>query len=181
MTTFTVPTREDVSAENQQLFDMLTKVVGKVPNLYATFAYSQHALGNYLNLQNGKSSLRAKEREVINLVVSQVNSCQYCLRAHTVFAKMNGFTDEQILEIRSGSASFDPKIDALAKLTKSIAENKGHADKELVETFFEAGYTKESLVDTVMVVGDKIISNYLHALTNIEIDWPEVPQLELTK
>jgi hypothetical protein len=48
MNTFTVPTRSEVSAENQNLFDALTKAVGKVPNLYATFAYSDHALGNYL-------------------------------------------------------------------------------------------------------------------------------------
>jgi alkylhydroperoxidase family enzyme len=90
---------------------------------------------------------------------------------------MNGFTDEQILEIRSGAAPFDAKFDALAKLTKSITENKGHAEQHLVDAFFAAGYDKGNLVDVVMVVGDKIISNYLHALTNIEIDWPEVPEL----
>ena len=177
MNTFSVPARTDVSAENQNLFDNLTKIVGKVPNLYATFAYSDHALANYLALQNGKSSLRAKEREVINLVVSQVNQCNYCLRAHTVFAKMNGFSDEQIIEIRSGSATFDNKIDALAKLTKSITENKGHAGEALLEKFFAAGYDNGNLVDVVMVIGDKIISNYIHALTNIPIDWPEVPEL----
>ena len=67
MSTFQVPTREQVSANNQAIFDQLEKGLGFVPNLYATFAYSDTALGDYLSLQNRKSSLKAKEREVINL------------------------------------------------------------------------------------------------------------------
>ena len=177
MENFTVPTRETVSPENQQIFDSLSKAIGKVPNLYATLAHSEHALGTYLALQNSKTSLKAKEREVINLVVSEVNACQYCLSAHTVFAGMNGFTEAQILEIRSGAAAFDAKLDALAKLTKSIAENKGHADANLVESFFTAGYNKGNLVDVVVAVGDKIITNYLHAVTGVEVDWPAAAAL----
>ncbi|MFD0792902.1 carboxymuconolactone decarboxylase family protein [Mucilaginibacter litoreus] len=177
MENFTIPTRDTVSAENQNLFDTLTKVVGRVPNLYATFAHSEHALTNYLNLQNGKTSLRAKEREAINLIVSQVNDCLYCLSAHTAIAKLNGFTDDQILEIRSGSASFDAKLDALVKITKSITENKGHADEVLLEAFFNAGYNKGSLIDVVIAVGDKTITNYVYALTEVPVDWPAIPQL----
>jgi AhpD family alkylhydroperoxidase len=79
-----------------------------VPNLYATFAHSEHALGNYLTLQNGKSSLTAKEREVINLVVSQVNECAYCLAAHTVLGGMVGFTPEQIIAIRKVALPLTP-------------------------------------------------------------------------
>jgi len=172
MKNFSVPTKEQVSPANQVIFDNLAKMAGHVPNLYAAFAHSEHALGNYLTLQNGKTSLRAREREVINLVVSQVNECQYCLSAHTAISKMQGFTDEQILEIRRAEVTFDSKLDALAKLVKSIVENKGHADKQLVDNFYAAGYNEGSLVDVVLGVGDKIITNYLFALTAVPIDWP---------
>lgn len=177
MKTFPIPTREQVSPANQAIFDNLTKMIGHVPNLFATFAHSDNALSNYLTLQNGKSSLRGKEREVVNLVVSQVNKCLYCLSAHTAIGKMQGFTNEQVLEIRKAAISFDPKLDALAKLVKSIAENQGHADHQLVENFYAAGYNEGSLVDVVMAVGDKIITNYLFALTQVPIDWPAVPEL----
>lgn len=177
MKTFPIPTKEQVSAANQGIFDNLKVAVGFVPNLYAVFANSEHALGNYLSLQNAQSSLRAKEREVINLVVSQVNECVYCLSAHSVFAKMNGFSDEQILEIRKGAISFDPKLDALAKVVKSITENKGHVAPELLADFYAAGYTEGNLVDVIMVVGDKIITNYLHAVTEVPVDWPLAPAL----
>ncbi|WP_295651843.1 carboxymuconolactone decarboxylase family protein [uncultured Mucilaginibacter sp.] len=175
--TFNVPTRAEVSANNQQVFDSLQKGLGFVPNLYAYFAKSETALADYLAFQNRKSTLRAKEREVINLVVSQVNGCRYCQSAHTVLGKMNGFTDEQIIELRNGSAGFDAKLDALVKLTKSITLNRGRADEDLVEAFFDAGYTEANLVDVVIVVGDKIISNYIHNLTGFEIDFPVAEEI----
>lgn len=170
---FSVPGRETVSETNQAIFDSLQKGLGFVPNLYATFAYSDNALGTYLNLQNAKSSLRAKEREVINLVVSQVNDCRYCQAAHTALGKMNGFTDEQILEIRRTAVTFDAKLAALATFVKEVTENRGRPSAAALDAYFAAGYTRENLIDTLVVIGDKIISNYLHGITQIPIDFPE--------
>lgn len=181
MKTFTVPTTEEVTPANQVLFDNLKKVVGKVPNLYATMALSQNALSTYLTLQSAKTSLRAKEKEVINLVVSQVNECDYCLAAHTAIGKLNGFTNEQILEIRAGGASFDSKLNALAALGKSFVENHGKPDPVLVDNFFATGYTQENLVDTIVLIGDKIITNYLHGVTKVPVDFPAAPVLQTEK
>jgi len=177
MKNFPVPQREQVSPANQVIFDNLKKIVGFVPNLFATLAHSENALGNYLALQNAKTSLKAKEREVINLVVSQINGCAYCLSAHTAIAKMNGFTDQQILEIRGAEITFDPRYDALAKLVKSIVENRGHADDKFIENFYKAGYSHATLADSIVAIGDKIITNYLFALTEVPIDWPLAPKL----
>ncbi|WKN40918.1 carboxymuconolactone decarboxylase family protein [Tunicatimonas pelagia] len=176
--TFEVPTREQVSENNQAIFDQLEKGLGFVPNLYAAYAYNDTALGDYLAFQNRKSTLKAKEREVINLVVSQVNECRYCLAAHTALGKMNGFTDEQILEIRSGEASFDEKIDALAKFVKDITINRSIPSTEALDNFFAAGYTKANLIDVIVVIGDKIISNFIHGATQVPVDFPAAPVLE---
>ncbi|NVK66806.1 MAG: carboxymuconolactone decarboxylase family protein [Flavobacteriales bacterium] len=179
MNTFNVPTREEVSVNNQAIFDNLKSQVGFVPNLYATMAYSENALGEYLQFQGAKTSLSNKEKEIVNLVVSEVNGCKYCLSAHTAIGKMNGFTEEQTLELRSGSASWDAKHDALVKLTKEVTANKGNVSSETLDAFFAASYDKGSLVDVIKQVGDKIIMNYLHNLTNIPIDFPEAKELSL--
>ncbi len=177
MTKFTVPTRGEVSENNQAIFDNLQKGLGFVPNLYAYYAKNETALGDYLALQNRKSTLRAKEREVINLVTSQINDCHYCQSAHTELGKMNGFTDEQIIELRKGTASFDSKLDALAKFTASAVENRGNASEKSKQEFFDAGYTESNLIDVVIVIGDKVISNYIHNLTRFAIDFPIAPKL----
>jgi uncharacterized peroxidase-related enzyme len=175
--TFEVPTRDQVSENNQAIFDHMTSAFGMVPNLYATFALNDTALGDYLALQNRKSTLSAKEREIINLVVSQVNDCKYCVPAHTMLAKMNGFTDEQILEIRRAQISFNDQYAALAKFVKETTVNRGRPSENATDIFFEAGYTKANLVDVMMIIGDKIISNYLHNITQIPVDWPAVPAI----
>lgn len=177
MNTINVPTRDEVSPANQALFDNLKKGLGMVPNLYATLAHSENALATYLALQNAKSSITGKAREVVNLVVSQVNECEYCLAAHSAIGKMVGFTEEQIIEIRGGKASFDKKLDILAQLSKSIASNRGKANPMLLEAFFAAGWTKENLVDTIVTIGDKTVTNYLHATTKVAIDFPVAQKL----
>jgi uncharacterized peroxidase-related enzyme len=170
--TFSIPTKEEVSESNQGLFDNLKKGLGFVPNLYAYFAKNETALGDYLKLQNRKSTLSGKEREIVNLVTSQINGCRYCQSAHTVLGKMHGFTEEQVLEIRRGGATFNDKYHALATFTAAVVINRGQVNNDMKETFFAAGYDEANMIDTVIIIGDKIISNYLHNLTGFEIDFP---------
>lgn len=175
--TFEVPARDQVSENNQAVFDHMQRAFGRVPNLYALFALNETGLTDYLALQNRKNTLSAKEREIINLVVSQVNDCKYCVPAHTAVGKMQGFTDEQILEIRRAQISFDVKYQALAKFVKEITVNRGRPSENTADELFNAGYTRANVIDIMIIIGDKIISNYLHNFTQIPVDWPEVPKI----
>ena len=176
MTTFTVPTRDEVAPANQAIFDNLQKALGFVPNLYATIAYSDNALAKYLAYQNAKTTLSNKEKEAVNLIVSQINGCVYCQSAHTVIGKMNGFTDEQVIDIRKGKSS-DAKLNALVALAADITQNRGKASTETVDAFFAQGYTKENLVDLILQISDKTAMNYLHNLTQIPVDFPVAPAI----
>ena len=91
---------------------------------------------------------------------------------------MNGFNDAQILELRAWRASFDNKLYALAKLARNITENRGHTDQDVLQNYFEAGYTEGHLIDTISLVGDKTISNYVHSTTKVPVDFPLAPSLE---
>lgn len=177
MKKFAVPSRDEVVPANQTIFDNLNKALGFVPNLYATIAYSENGLGRYLAYQNGKTTLSNKEKEAVNLVVSEVNNCLYCKSAHTVIGKMNGFTDEQLLNIRREKADA-PKLDALVKLAASLTRNRGYAEAALVDDFYAQGYTNENLVDLILQISDKTAMNYLHNLTKVPVDFPLAPALE---
>ncbi|MFA6456124.1 MAG: carboxymuconolactone decarboxylase family protein [Bacteroidota bacterium] len=177
MKTFTVPTREQVSENNKKIFDGLAKNLGFVPNLFAAFAHSETALSDCLTFQNRKSTLHAKEREVVNLVVSQINDCRYCQSAHTVVGKMNGFSDEQILEIRKGSASFDEKLHALATFAHDVTLHRGKPSSKTLQNFFAAGYNEANLIDVIILIGEKTISNLLYGVMQFPIDFPLAPQM----
>lgn len=180
MKQFTVPTRGEVAATNQTIFDNLQKALGFVPNLYATIGYSENGLARYLAYQNAKTTLSNREKEVVNLIVSQINGCIYCQSAHTVIGKMNGFTDEQLLDFRRGKSD-NPKLDALVKLAASITKKQGKADATVVDAFYSQGYNNENLIDVILQVADKIAMNYVHNLTEVPVDFPLAPSLELVE
>lgn len=177
---FNVPSKADVNASNQEIFEGLNSKLGFVPNLYATMAYSENGLANYLQFQSGKTSFSNKEKEIINLVISEFNNCAYCKAAHTAIAKMNGFSDEQILDLRAVQINWNSKYAALARLSLAIVASKGQKVDSELEKFFDEGYTKGHLVDLVMAIGDKIIMNYLHNITKIPVDFPLAPALEVS-
>lgn len=176
-TTITVPAYESVSPANQVLFDQMKKAFGKVPNLYATLALHPTALGDYLRLQNRNTTLSAKEREIVNLLVSQVNECQYCIPAHTAIGRLVGFTEEEMIAIRKGVFPGNKRYNALAVFVHEMAVTRGKASAEAYAAFRAAGYDESSLIDVCMLIGDKIISNYLHNSTQVPVDWPPAPGL----
>jgi len=174
---FEVPTREQMSTDNLPVYDTIVKAVGFMPNLFATLGLSDNGLNRYISFQNAKSSLSNKEKEAVNLIVSEVNNCNYCKAAHTAIGKMNGFNDDEALELRKGHASFDSKLNAMVKLSQNIVESQGKVNTEALDAFFKEGYNKQHLVDLILQIGEKTITNYLHGITQIPIDFPEVPEI----
>jgi uncharacterized peroxidase-related enzyme len=178
-TIFEFKTREQIAPAEQAVFDSSTKQLGFVPNMYRVMANSDHALSRYVKAEFDRTSLSNKEQEVVNIVTSEVNRCRYCISFHYGFLLKMGFTAEQIVEIRKGGASFDPKLDALIKLTKSIAEKRGHIDGSLIDAFIDAGYTKGTVIDTILLINLRGVTNYIHAaLGEFEIDFPLAPGLD---
>jgi uncharacterized peroxidase-related enzyme len=174
-----VPTRDQVSEDSQQIFDVIQKSVGKVPNLYAAIGYSAKALKGYLDynqiLNNGV--FNAKEREAVSLAVSEVNTCTYCLSAHTMGALKLGYTQEETIAIRKGEVS-DPSLNAIVQLARAIVIDKGHVDPTLVDRFFEAGYKENALLELAGLVAARTFTNYAYALTDVPVDFPVVEPLK---
>ncbi|KOP39812.1 carboxymuconolactone decarboxylase family protein [Flavobacterium sp. WLB] len=178
MKTINVPSKDQVSEQSQQIFDAIKGKMGKVPNLYATIGYSANALKGILEFDEAfaHTTFTAKEREGINLLVSQINNCDYCLAAHTMLAGLKGISSEEIIELRKG-ISTNSKFQTALNLAKSIAENKGAADPSLKDAFFDAGYTEAALIDLIGIITVRTFTNYVYTLTEIPIDFPAAPAL----
>jgi AhpD family alkylhydroperoxidase len=174
MNNFILPNKDEVSLGSRKYFDFFQERLGMMPNLYAMMTYAEQALESYIQLQNRKQKLTLKEREVVSLVVAAVSGSAYCLESHTMIAHLNGFTEEQIIEIKAGTAAFDHRLDALARLTHGIAVTRGKPDERLLDAFFSAGYTTGHLVDLIVSIGDNTISNLLCQVMQVPPD--ENPQ-----
>lgn len=172
-------TREQANPSVQPIFDALKSKVGMVPNLYATIANSPTTLPAYLAFDEalGKGVFNAKERQAIFLVVSQVNGCHYCQSAHTAIAKMNGFTEEETIQLRTATIA-DEKLSALTKLASEITRTHGRPSADALANFHNAGYGADALVELIAHIGYKSVANYLHNIANFAIDFPVAKEIE---
>ncbi|AYL99090.1 carboxymuconolactone decarboxylase family protein [Mucilaginibacter celer] len=174
MKTLVLPNFDDLPGESKSILEQVKKRLGKIPNLYATIGYSAASLKGMLefeNLLSQEAIFTPKEKEAINLIVSQVNECDYCLAAHTTLAKMRGFSEEETIAIRKTQLP-DTRLNMVLKLAQSIAENKGKADQDLVEAFFGFGYKQDALVNLMGLIVVRTFTNYVFINSSIAIDFP---------
>lgn len=168
-----VPTRDHVDAKAQGIFDNVKAQLGVVPNLYATIGYSSDALGNFLTYSGsaGGDSFTKKEKEAIDLAVSEVNGCTYCLAAHTALGKMAGFTEEETIELRAGTIA-DARLAAITKLAAGISRNRGKVEDSLIENFYAQGFNEKGLIDLISAVSAITFTNLVHGATKVPVDFP---------
>ncbi|WP_353719929.1 carboxymuconolactone decarboxylase family protein [Dyadobacter sp. 676] len=178
MKTISVPAREQVGPQSQEIFDTISQRIGRVPNLYATMGYSSHALKAMLDFEDTltHSVFSAREREAVYLTVSQVNGCEYCLAAHSILARKRGYSNEEIINFRKGFAT-DPRLNTAIQLAKAIVENKGKADEAVRDAFFDAGYDEAALMELAALATLRTFTNYAYALTKIPLDFPAVEEI----
>ena len=170
---------EEANTNSQAIFNNVKSKIGMLPNLYATMGVSDKLLGGFLafteTLKSGEFT--GKEYEAIALATSQANGCAYCLSAHTAIGKMNGFTEEEALELRNNSI-VDSKLNALVILVNEMINLKGHPTDATVDNFFEAGYNKSAFVEVIAIVALTTITNNIYHNGGFEIDFPKAQNIE---
>lgn len=173
MKAFTVPTYEQANEAVKPVYDQYKKVLGFMPNLYATIGYSPVTLNAYIAYTSAqaKGSFHGKEREAVYLMVSQMNGCEYCLASHTASAIKNGWKEEDTLLLRAGKYP-DKKWETIYAVVKSVIDNRGAVSDELLEAFFALGYKEAALMDLMALINIMSFTNYVYRLTNIPIDSP---------
>ncbi len=90
---------------------------------------------------------------------------------------MNGFSEEETRQLRAGKHP-DARLSILTRLAAEITRTHGEPSSDLLEEFFDQGFDEKGLVDLIALVADKTLANYVHKITNIPIDFPEVKPLE---
>lgn len=145
---------------------------GFIPNLMATFGNSPAVLDGYLLLESAweKCSLTAIERQVIQLTASVENKCMYCVALHTLTLKRMGFDVRMIKAIRQSEQVGEARLDALVDLTRELVAGRGFVAVRTKQRFMAAGYSEVGVMEVLVGVALKTISNYLDHLAPMSID-----------
>ena len=164
---------ETAPEKSRPLLEKVQKSFKFVPNLYGVFANSPVLLEGYLGLEGAfeKGSLSAVERQIVLLSASVENSCRYCTAAHsTVLKAFLHVPAEVVSAVRSNQPVSDPKLEALIALTKEIVSQRGHVRAHIMGNFLAAGYEKDQVLEVLVGVALKTMSNYLDHISPTELD-----------
>ena len=160
-------------AGSRPLLEKIQKSFKFIPNLFGVFANSPVLLEGYLGLEGAfeKGSLSAAERQIVLLSASVENSCRYCTAAHsTVLKAFLHVPSDVVSAVRSNQPVSDPRLNALVALTKEIVSERGHVRAQTMENFLAAGYEKDQVLEVLVGVALKTISNYLDHISPTELD-----------
>lgn len=150
------------------------KAMGFVPNMYGNMANSPGAFAVYLqgyDFFRGKSGFTPPEQEVIFLTISRENGCTYCVAAHSLVAdKMSKVPAQALAAIRDGDHIEDKKLSVLSQFTRHMLLSKGRPLKSEVQAFLEAGFKAEQILEIVLAIAVKTISNYTNHLFDTQVD-----------
>lgn len=170
MTDFTFYTLETASEDAAPILSQINDVYGFVPNLFAYMAEAPTTLEAYLALNQliEKTSLTPAQQQVALLAASVENKCEFCTVAHRAIGKMKQ-ANQQSLDALNANETIDDASDAaLAAFTQSVVENRGRPSKSDLDDFIKAGFTKQQILEVMLVVSIKTLSNYINHLTNPE-------------
>jgi uncharacterized peroxidase-related enzyme len=165
-------TIESAPQGSKMTLQAIQKRNGFISNLMATFASSPTLLNGYVGLDTAweESSFTAQERQLIFLAASVENRCRYCVAAHATELKGLRVNPEYIQAVRNRDALGDPRLDALVTLTRELVAERGFVAPKTWERFVAAGFNEVALLEVLIGVALKIISNYLDNLSPIAID-----------
>lgn len=168
----------------KQLLEEANQSLGFVPNMYQGMAIAPGMLSTYLHGYDQfrqHSGFKPDEQEVIFLTISRFHDCKYCMSAHSMIGEnMSGLDKNVLAAIREGREIPDSRLQALASFTKTLVESRGLPSKEEVEAFINTGFTEPQILQIILAIAVKTLSNYSNHLTKPEVDsafashvWPE--------
>lgn len=151
----------------------IQKGYGFIPNLMATFANAPAVLNGYLAMDAAwdKASLTPKERQLVLLTASAQNHCDYCKAAHSTILKHMMKVDAALVDaVREGKTLADAKLNALVNFTREVVGERGYVSENTKAEFLRQGYAEAQMMEVIVGVALKTVSNYIDHLNPVEID-----------
>lgn len=167
-------TDEQADGLARDLLDGAREKLGFVPNMYRGMAINPGLLSTYLHGYDHfrtQANFTPPEQEVVFLTVSLANGCDYCMAAHSMLAlNVSKLSEDHTQALRDGKALSDPKLEALRRFTHHMWQTRGLPSKAEAEAFKAAGYTDTHVLEIILALAVKTISNYANHVNHTEVD-----------
>jgi len=174
MTDFKLHDTDSAPEGSKPLLANSEKAFGMIPNLHAVFAEAPGLLAAYQQSHQlfADSSFNKNELTVVWQTINVYHNCHYCVPAHTAIAKQMGADDDITKKIKAGDKLSDGKLQALRVFTLAMLDKRGQVTKSDLTAFFDAGYHNRQVLEVILGIAQKTMSNYTNAVAQTPIDEP---------
>ena len=157
---------------SKPLLEQSQKAFGRLPGLHKVLAESPQAYEGYQVLHKLfiETDFDAEELTVVWQAINVENECHYCVPAHTGIAKMMKVSDEISDALRNETALPTPKLEALRTFTVQMFRQRGNVSDDQMKAFFDAGYGHRAVLDVILGMAQKTISNYVNHVAQTPVD-----------
>lgn len=172
MSTFKVYDIETAPENSKPLLESSMKSFGMIPNLHGVMAESPGILEAYQKLHDlfQNSSFNNDELTVVWQTINVEHECHYCIPAHTGIAHMMK-VDEEITEaLRNKTEMPNKKLQTLHETTLSVVRKRGNITDAEIQEFYAAGYEQRQLLEIILGVSQKVMSNYVNHIAQTPVD-----------
>lgn len=167
-------TLENANEAQRPLLEASKKQMGMIPNMYANMVNSPGLMETYAvgyDRFRKNSGFTAVEQEVVFVTISVANSCEYCAAAHGFLADNVSKVPVEVTDaIRDGKEIPDSKLKALSDFTRVMFDKRGNPSSTDVEAFLEAGYQQKQILEIILALAVKTLSNYSNHIFETEVD-----------
>ncbi len=159
-------------SDSTELLEQSEKDFAMIPNLHAVLAASPETLKAYKNLHQlfSSSSFDAAEKTVVWQTINIFHNCHYCIPAHTAIAHMMQVDQALIDALKDNTSMPSEKLQVLHDTTLQMVKNRGVLTDDETNKFYGAGFTQQQLLEVVMGISQKVISNYVNHLADTPVD-----------
>jgi AhpD family alkylhydroperoxidase len=165
-------TAETAPAASKPLITASVKAYGMLPGLHAVMAEAPGLLEGYQKLHQlfVDSSFDAAEKTVVWQAINVEHACHYCVPAHTGIAHAMKVDQALLDALRNESPIGDAKLEALRTFTLKMVRKRGEVSDTDVSEFFKAGYSQRHVLDVILGLAQKVMSNYTNHVAKTPVD-----------
>lgn len=174
MTEFTLHDQSSAPEASKPLLEDSLNSSGMIPSLHAVMAEAPGVLEGYKHLhkQVMNSSFDNDEKTVLWQTISVEHACHYCVPAHTGIAKAMKVSDEITNALRDETPLPTKKLEALRNFILAVVRKRGSVSDSELQAFYHAGYGQRQVLEVILGVSQKVMSNYINAIAETPVDEP---------
>ncbi|WP_394130809.1 carboxymuconolactone decarboxylase family protein [Shewanella maritima] len=172
MSNFTFHTVDTAPAASKPMLEGAVKQMGSVPGLYAVMSESPETLKAYQQLHQAftSTSFDAEELTVVWQTINVEHECTFCVPAHTAIAHSMKVDPALTEALRNQQPMPTAKLQALHDFTLAMVRERGNVSDEQIAAFFAAGYGQQQVMEVILGLSQKVISNYVNHVAKTPSD-----------